>query len=70
MGLKRPQLEEQEEGEEEEPFVQSDRMEYTENVWIKDDGTIDGYSFRGKRLFAKALSGLREKMEKKVFQMR
>ena len=36
-----------------------------EKIWTKDDGTIDGYSFRGKRLFAKALSGLCERMDTK-----
>ena len=68
MGRKRPKLEEhnEEEGEEEEEAsVLRDRSEYMEKVWTKDDGTIDGYSFRGKKLFAKALAGLRGKMEKK-----
>ena len=60
---KKPKLEE--EDEDEESSIQNDRSEYMEKLWTKDDGTIDGYSFRGKRLFAKALVGLRATMEKK-----
>ena len=32
---------------------------YSEKVWTRDDGQIDGYTFRGKRNFGKALEGLK-----------
>ena len=37
---------------------------YSEKLWTRDDGQIDGYSFRGKRSFGKALEGLKSIMVK------
>ena len=37
---------------------------YSEKLWTRDDGQIDGYTFRGKRSFGKALEGLKSIMVK------
>ena len=37
---------------------------YSEKVWTRDDGQIDGYVFKGKRSFEPALNGLKSIMEK------
>ena len=41
--------------------------EYTEKIWGKDEGgehIIDGFVFTGKRVFKKAVDGLKEVMKK------
>ena len=40
------------------------RKEYTENIWTNNNGKIDGYTFKGKRLFSRALIGLKSIMIK------
>ena len=46
--------------EEEEPVHTSKFIDiYSEKIWTRDDGQIDGYSFKGKRTFGKALEGLK-----------
>ena len=40
------------------------RKEYTENIWTNNNGKIDGYTFKGKRLFSRALIGLKSVMIK------
>ena len=43
--------------------------EYKEKIWGKEEGgefIIDGYVFRGKKAFSKAVEGLRELMKKGV----
>ena len=40
------------------------KKEYTENIWTNNDGKIDGYTFKGKRQFSKALLGLKSIMIK------
>ena len=62
MSLKRSKSE----SEEEVSTISSGRPEYSENIWTKDDGRIDGYSFKGKRIFGKALMGLRGVMKRGV----
>ena len=48
------------EKEEEEPVHTSKFIDiYSEKIWTRDDGQIDGYSFKGKRTFGKALEGLK-----------
>ena len=37
---------------------------YAENIWTNTEGKIDGYTFKGKRLFSKALVGLKNIMKK------
>ena len=37
---------------------------YNEKIWTKSDGKIDGYVFKGKRSFGKALKGLKGIMKK------
>ena len=41
-------------------------QEYSEKIWTKEDGKIDGYVFKGKHSFANALKGLRGIMRKGV----
>ena len=50
--------------EEEELTYSSKYNVYSEKLWTRDDGQIDGYSFRGKRSFGKALEGLKSIMVK------
>ena len=38
--------------------------DYIENIWTNNDGKIDGYTFKGKRSFGKALLGLKSIMIK------
>ena len=59
MGLKRSI------SEEDEP-IQKERPEYNENVWMNAGGKIDGYTFKGKKSFGKALQGLRGVMKKGI----
>ena len=50
---------------EEEELTYSSKYDvYSEKLWTRDDGQIDGYSFRGKRSFGKALEGLKSIMVK------
>ena len=37
--------------------------EYSEKIWTRDDGQIDGYVFKGKMSFGKACEGLQGVME-------
>ena len=37
---------------------------YSEKIWNRDDGQIDGYVFKGKRTFGPALEGLKNIMKK------
>ena len=37
---------------------------YSEKIWNRDDGQIDGYVFKGKRAFGPALEGLKNIMQK------
>lgn len=39
---------------------------YTEKIWTKSDGKIEGYVFKGKTVFGKALEGLRGIMKKGI----
>ena len=64
MGQKKPNMDEQED-EEEYSMEENNQPEYKEKIWTRDDGTIDGYTFRGKKTFAKALAGVRGIMAKK-----
>ena len=50
--------------EEEELTYSSKYNVYSEKLWTRDDVQIDGYSFRGKRSFGKALEGLKSIMVK------
>ena len=61
MGLKRSKSQD-----EEDPPKENERPEYNENVWMNAGGKIDGYTFRGKKSFGKALVGLRSVMIKGV----
>ena len=40
------------------------KKDYSENIWTNNDGKIDGYTFKGKRVFGKALVGLKSIMVK------
>ena len=40
------------------------KKEYTEKIWTNNNGKIDGYTFKGKRLFSRALIGLKRIMIK------
>ena len=51
-------------GEEEEVATSSKYDVYSEKIWTRNDGQIDGYAFRGKRSFGKALEGLKGIMVK------
>ena len=41
-----------------------DRGEYSEKIWTRSDGQIDGYVFKGRRAFGKACEGLKSIMQK------
>ena len=50
---------------EEEELTYSSKYDvYSEKLWTRDVGQIDGYSFGGKRSFGKALEGLKSIMIK------
>ena len=38
--------------------------EYSEKIWTNNEGKIDGYVFKGKRSFSKALIGLKDTFQK------
>ena len=40
------------------------KKHYAENIWTNNEGKIDGYTFKGKRQFSKALLGLKSLMKK------
>ena len=44
------------------------REEYDEKIWTRNDGQIDGYVFKGKRSFGKALEGLKGIMQKGILK--
>ena len=45
-------------------FQTKAKKDYIENIWTNNDGKIDGYTFKGKRSFSKALVGLKNIMVK------
>ena len=42
----------------------SKSKEYSEKIWTNNEGKIDGYVFKGKRSFSKALVGLKSILQK------
>ena len=46
------------------PSKNNVKKQYIENIWTNNEGKIDGYTFKGKRFFSKALLGLKSIMIK------
>ena len=43
-----------------------DHEKYSEKIWTRDDGQIDGYVFKGRRAFGKVCEGLKSIMQKGI----